>query len=189
MNKKDSYLLFIIASITLLLFVIFVIAFILLNRQQEQQPVPTESPSQKSTPIERPVRIKDIPTVPSANGGSLNISSAPVQGSAREVEKLYPFLPFTRDLTVSNGTEVTIVIPERELQDDPWKLTVQIFGINYQVTEQEESYATTKQAFIEAANVVFAWMSQQGANPSKVIIKWGDRAFIQERAEQWLMTP
>ena len=63
---------------------------------------------------------------------------------------------------------------------------MQIFGIDYQSPENTTDYAIAKSTFLEAANKVFAWMESKGADPNKIIISWGDRQFIQERAEKWL---
>ena len=77
-------------------------------------------------------------------------------------------------------------IPAKDLQENTWSLTVQVFGIDYQVPENSQDYQIMKASFREAANAVFEWMKSNGVNPQKTIIRWGDKAFIKQQAEEWL---
>ncbi|HRN70305.1 MAG TPA: hypothetical protein PLS49_03900 [Candidatus Woesebacteria bacterium] len=42
-------------------------------------------------------------------------------------------------------------------------------------------------SFLESAQQVFYWLKEQNIDTEKIIIQWGDRAFIQERSEAWLL--
>lgn len=159
------------------------------QRSESELPTPTRSTSrrapsspQQGTLQADPPAIGELP-----REGYAIITSAPVvRASEQEVAKLRPQLPYLREFTTTNNKTLSIVIPDEEYQDDPWKLTAQIFGVDFQIPTSNRQYEQEKQAFLEGASHIFGWIKDQGADPNKVIIKWGDRAFIQERAEQWL---
>lgn len=95
-------------------------------------------------------------------------------------------LPYTKDFQLSTDLTVSVVIPAKDLQYNPWSLTVQIFGIDYEVPAGDPEYQRMKTSFLEAANLVFEWIRSNGADPQKIIVSWGDKAFIQDQAEEWL---
>src|SRR6266568_146266 len=138
-------------------------------------PTPTAPPS-----------IRAVPTLPPQNGGGLDLNSPRIQNSIAELQKLYPYLPYYKDITLSTGVSVTINIPEKVLQLTPWTLDAEIYGINYETSPNQADYTLMKKSFLEAANIVFAWVKQHGADPKKIIYTWGTRAYIQQQAEQWL---
>lgn len=144
-------------------------------------PVPEESPAFQSK--------QNLPTYPPDKGQGVDLESPVVQTSIAEIEKLYPYLPYLRDYQVSTGLTVSIVIPAKDLQGSPWTLLVQIFGIDYNVPSGSEEYERMKTSFLEAANSVFEWMRSNQVDPQKIFISWGDRALIQDRAEEWLTSP
>lgn len=150
-------------------------------------PVPTQisvAPNRitPTQPQAKPVLISELPR----EGFAIRTNAPEVINSEREIAKLRSSLPFIRDLTGVNRRKISIVIPEAEYQDDPWKLTVQIFGPDYQISSTSSNYQIEKALFIQGANTVFSWIRENGADSNKIIIKWGDQAFIQQRAEQWI---
>lgn len=145
-------------------------------------PVPTKYPLLKS------VNPPEMKSLPSGKQGGVDIESDPIKNSQLEIEKLNPSLPFEETLRLESGEEVTILIPSPSLQINPWTLTVQIFGLDYQIPEDDSNYELIKESFLEASANAFGWINSKGANPEKIIISWGDKAFIQESAEKWLKT-
>ncbi|HLD26387.1 MAG TPA: hypothetical protein VJB63_00295 [Patescibacteria group bacterium] len=115
-----------------------------------------------------------------------HINSPLIQNAIKEKKKLTFFLPFDKQMRLSSGEEVSIVVPSEKYQHNAWTLTVQIFGIEYERASDDPEYETEKRSFLEASRMVFDWMRSHGVDYKKLIINWGDKAFIQERAEQWL---
>jgi len=146
--------------------------------------LPRTSPPKKDLPV--PQSINNAPTYPPDKGQGIDIESEFIQSATNEVQKLYPYLPYLVDYQLSTGLTASIVIPAQDLQENPWSLTVQIFGIDYQVPADSQDYQLMKDSFREAANVVFEWMNSYGVDPQKLIVRWGDKALIKERAEEWL---
>ena len=154
------------------------------SRITRQAPTPT--PVNRTFPTVQPQAdppaIKELPRI----NRTINTSSQAVKTSQTEVAKLYPHLPYFNNFTSATGHKMSIVIPGSAFQDDPWKLTVNVFGVEYQMPENNPDYAREKAAFLEAANKIFTWIESNGADPDLVIIKWGDKTVIQSRAVEWL---
>ena len=185
-RKKIALL--ILISFVVLISLIIIVNILQRSSQKKEEPSPTgilrTSPPQK--PIAVPQSIRNAPTFPPEKGKGVDIESEFIKTSTAEVQKLYPALPYLRDYNVSTGLTVSIVIPAKDLQENTWSLTVQVFGIDYQVPENSQDYQIMKASFREAANAVFEWMKSNGVNPQKTIIRWGDKAFIKQQAEEWL---
>lgn len=130
--------------------------------------------------------ITAVPTLPRDKGGGINTKSKIAKESIDEINKLQPYLPYNEDFLTSNGLKISILIPAKELQANDWTLTVNIFGINYQTEKNSEEYFIMKRSFREAVAKLAEWVNVRGASYDKIIVSWGDRAFMQERAEEWL---
>lgn len=168
-NKLVFYLIIIFSSFLLLL-------IMLLNLLSKKPQTPTFiSPS-----------TNNLPTYVPEQGRGVNLKAPLIKNSTREIEKLYRYLPLNQEVKLSTGLTVSIVIPAKSLQSNPWTLTVQIFGIDYEVPQSDPNYLLMKNSFQEATNIVFNWMKKNNANLQNIIINWGDRKFIQDRAEEWL---
>jgi hypothetical protein len=174
-----------------------VIIFISVVFFSSPNPAPVGSPRPSSAPPSRypivsiqpeysPPKQNELPYLPQNRGGGIDTKSPAVKQSAEEIGKLVSGLPYQQSWNLTNGQSVEAAIPGKNLQLNAWTLTVQIFGIDYQSPEGSEDYEVAKSSFLEAANKVFAWMKSKNADPNKIIISWGDRQFIQERAEKWL---
>lgn len=115
------------------------------------------------------------------------IDSPLIKSAIKEKKNLIPFLPFDKKSMLSTGVEVSIVVPSEKYQHNAWTTTIQIFGIDYDISvDDDPDYERTKESFLEASRIVFDWMKSHGVDHNQMIINWGDKAFIQERAEQWL---
>lgn len=195
-NKLVFYLIIIFSFFLLLLMTLFN----LLSKK------PTSNISSISpTPLPRPTLIpplitrvpiisvippstNNLPTYAPSKGRGVDLEAPLIKNSTREIEKLYKYLPLNREVRLSTGLTVSIVIPAENLQNNPWTLTVQIFGIDYEVPQSDSNYLLMKNSFQEATNVVFNWIKNNNANLQNIIISWGDRQFIQDRAEEWLIS-
>lgn len=186
MNISQRKLLFFIFSLATLVLFFFLYVGLTLFRSSEPKAQLSPTPAFKTIPLTPPADIRIAPTLPPSRGTGLDISSFQVKQSEAEVRKLSPFLPYKEALTLSTGLVVDVVIPDQSLQANPWTLTVQVFGIDYQTTPSEPNYPFMKASFKEAALRLFSWMKEHNADHAKLFISWGDRAFIQQRATIWL---
>lgn len=159
---------------------------IIMVSPQPSATLPERYPVVSIRPDFTPPKQESLPVIPQSQGGGIDVKSQQVRQSTTEINKLTGSLPYLQNLVLTTGQTVDIAIPGKNLQLNAWTLTVQIFGIDYQSPENTTDYAIAKSTFLEAANKVFAWMESKGADPNKIIISWGDRQFIQERAEKWL---
>lgn len=188
--QKNTSLIFIILGICIAVFLLLIVFFFsfLTPSQVPLKDIPSPTP----IPLEEVLRrvnspsLETIPTNSPAEGGGIDMENTLVQKSLSAINKLAPNLPYQKDVTLSTGLPVTILIPDKSLQSNAWTLTVQIFNIDYEVTHASSNYPIIKSSFQEAAAIVFAWMESNNVNPNDVLIQWGDRAFIQEAAEGFL---
>ena len=134
----------------------------------------------------QPKKIADIPRLTDQQGGGINTQTKTVVDSVKNIESLSSKLPFNNSFTSSSGLEVEILIPSKEYLENDWTLTVQMFGIDYQVPDGDPEYESMKQSFREGANIVFKFIEDAGLNPNDFIILWGNRQIIQDSSEKWL---
>jgi hypothetical protein len=174
------------AALILLFMFVAIVVITLTDRPSTEPSRPSPSPAIPTISTRtKPLTIEAAPTAPAINGGT-DVNSQIVKNSAVEVEKISPLLPFEREFTSSENIAISIVIPERDLQSNNYTLKVQVFGINYNTSPDQEDYEMMKRSFIEAANQIFSWLRQNNAVPENIIFVWGDRTFIQEQAKNWL---
>lgn len=105
--------------------------------------------------------------------------------STEEIQKIESFLPFNEQLTTTGQIPLEIYIPNSTNRDNFEILDVNVFGINYNVTKEESDYNNMKAAFLEAQNKVFTWISSHNADPTKILINWGDKKFIRDKVREW----
>ncbi len=173
MKKYKTQL--IIAGIVLILVGLMIINFFI--SKPTQKPVEVTTKSFKT--------VETVPTLQPTKGAGVDIESAPVKDSKEEIAKLNKALPFIKKITV-NGEQVTIRIPEASLQDYTWSLIVYLPDLDFQAPTETPNYISSKETFKAAAAEVYTWIRQQGVDPEKIIIVWGDDAFTQQRAKEWL---
>lgn len=149
-----------------------------------QRVVPTAVPLPKD--MVKGQSIRNVPTLNPTSGLGLDLDSSEIQNSIAQIEKIKTKLPYKKTLTAASGVEVEILIPPYELLTNRWVLNVQIFHIDYELSEGNPNYEANRQAFLEAARDVFYWLKDNGVKTEEIIIQWGDREFIQTRSEEWL---
>ena len=66
-------------------------------------------------------------------------------------------------------------------------MTVYIFGINYEVENDSRDYLIQKVSFQEGAKEVFSFLKQNNIDVTNLIVRWGDRKKIRDKAENWLL--
>jgi hypothetical protein len=190
-KKSQLYLFFGL----ILLIVVFALIAVLQGGDVPDQTLPSPSPIVKSSsfpgsnnlPLEiKPILINEVPFRPESQGGGVNLDSLLVQESQNEVVKILNILPYQKSFTDTKGEVISILIPGPEFQTTPWVLDVQIYGIDYQAVENDPDYNIQRDSFLSAAASVFDWIKSNGADPEKIIINWGDRAYIREQTQKWL---
>lgn len=194
MSNKLLYI--IIGSLLLLLFsvVIFsnLITSYIANRNTPQSnlsPSPILSgvmPTAVDLPAVKGQSIRNVPTLNPTEGIGLDLNSDEIKNSIAQIEKIKDKLPYKKTFTSTTGLKVDIFIPSYELLENQWTLTVNTLGIDFEITDESPDYEKTKTAFLEAARDIFFWLKNNDVNTEQIIIRWGDRAFIQTRAEEWL---
>lgn len=193
-NKLIFYLIIIFSFVLLFL----IMLFNLLSKKPTSNissisPTPLPRPTSIPPPVAKvpvisviPPSTNNLPTYAPEKGRGVDLEAPLIKNSTREIQKLYRLLPLNQEVRLSTGLTVSIVIPAQDLQSNPWTLTVQIFGIDYEVSQSDSSYPLMKSSFQEATRVVFNWIKNNNANLQNIIISWGDRKFIQDRAEEWV---
>lgn len=195
LNKKTIYIIIGAAGFFLLF---LVLAFMVLSRQAAAPqsggianvtPVPSLTPFREVTiiPSVVPKSALKVPTYAPSEGRGVDIESPTVQTSMAEIEKLLPQLPLEKPLpSVEGPFPVVLNISAPSVVYPEWILNVYFDGINFLEPENSPYYAQTRTAFKHAANETYLWIQQQGADPTKIIILWGDTDATQAIAEEWL---
>jgi hypothetical protein len=189
-SQQRITLFIIIFLIGTLILVIVALQFIQKNTQTETTIAPsptvlfptTVQSIKKTYPYKT---VQSAPTLLPTQGLGIDINSSIIQTSQNEIKKLVSNLPYKKTLTLE-GIDIYIVIPPPDLQENPWTLTVQIFGIDYATPQTDPTFTSQKNNFLQAVQDVNTWIQSNGVNPQNIIIKWGDKLFIQQRAEEWL---
>ncbi len=127
-----------------------------------------------------------LPTNPPEVGGGINTSAPTVEMSTAEIRKVYPLLPYTQQLTLSTGLPVEVFVSDTNMNSRPWVLPVFIAGVDYNAPEGTSEYTLARASFREAALEILDWLQLHDVDTNKIFINWGDRAYIQDRAEEWL---
>lgn len=192
LTKRFLFIIGVIFFVTVLFFFLSIRDSIPKPQNRELPPPPTIFSYPTEPKIKRApyfLGIDAVPTLPAQEGGGVDTNSRVVIDSENEIKKIYPLLPYTKNYTLSTSARVSVVVPQKNPQDSPWALLVEIFGLDYQLRPGDENYQIMKSSFKEAANDVLSWLIEKGVNPNKVFIVWGDRAFIQNTATAWLKEP
>lgn len=126
-------------------------------------------------------------TPPKKTGGEqIDESSQKVAESQIEIDKFRKSLPLTSTITTSTGQAIDVVVDSPTFANSPWLLDAYFSGVDFRIPANSSGYAQAKLSFKEAVAFVSNWIRSQGADPNKIIISWGDRAYIQERGDLWL---
>lgn len=184
---KSNTLKIIVLALSLILFLLIFLIFNLRSQNNKQSIKPTISPTVTEISGIPVVSLAySVPTLQPQEGRGVNINAPVVQKSQQSINILKNFLPYEKSLKTSSSIDVTISIPQINLQDAPWVLSIDIYGIDYQTPVNDPQYPIMKEAFREGANDTFTWMKSKGIDPESVIVSWGDKEFIRKRADEWL---
>jgi|GEM_PF-1323427 len=179
----------IVFIVLIVLLGIILIGLYIFQNNPSLNPTSTISPTPNMvgfSDIPQALTIDQVPRLSEENGGGLDINSQEIQNSIAQVNKLKDHMPYHKIGTTSKGIEIEIFIPPADLQENEWTVTAHIFGIDYQTPEDSDDYQMMRVSFLEGAAEVMDFIKAQGGDPQQIIIKWGDRAFIQDRAHEWL---
>lgn len=174
----------VVVLVCILLILIFAIAVLRsapLKRIRQDRELNRTSSSFQGAP-----QITSLPRISDANGGGIDESHTIVQTSKQSLEALSPHLPYSKILTSSDGLVIEVVIPAQELVSNDWTLLAQIFGIDYQISPEDPSYELMRRAFLTGAQDVREFLEMYEISPTSIIIQWGDRTHMMERANEWL---
>lgn len=174
---------------TILIFSLIGVALLLAFVAFSEKKSPQKPPSIDQQIQEKLIVPKDItqaPSLPPEKGLGIDTKSDPIKDSVAEIEKLIPTLPLKEGVNLSTGLTVLVVIPDTSFQSNNWTLAVNISDLNLLADPKDPDYQKMRNSFRETAAYVFEWIRSKGADPTKIYFKWGDKAIIQERAEQWL---
>lgn len=187
---KKIIAIFTIISIVLLITILFFLPSILSSLQSPNtnSPLPSITPFLlSSSPIPNaPESTLLLPTNPPETGGGVNTSAPTVEASTTEIRKIYPLLPYTQQLTLSTGLMVDVFVSDTNMNSRPWVLPISIAGIDYNAPEGTPEYTIARASFREAALETLDWLQQHDVDTNRIFINWGDKAYIQDRAEEWL---
>lgn len=158
------------------------------NSNPEGNPEITGSlnPTITRVPLNKLKTANELPTLVPERGQGIDINSPQVQSSTTSIEKLSRALPYSQNITTSQGLPIEILIPPITLQENNWTLTVHIFGPDYQIPESDQEYEKMRNAFLDGASEVIQFIQLNDVSTDDIIVQWGDRAFIQERSNEWL---
>jgi len=182
MNKKIALFVFL-----LILFGILLIFNNSIGKKTPNTILPTGIPVQKNTAINPSYKNGVfIPTYSPEKGSGVDLEAPVVANSMKEIQKLYPFLPYEETIKTSASQEATIVISDKTSQTNQWTLQVDIFGLNYHLVKGDPEYITMKNSFINAVSFLNKWIEEKGADPKKIMIIFGDQEYIQNKSQEWL---
>ena len=195
MSNKLLYL--IIASLILLLVSLVVFSNLIRGYLENKNSTSVVSPSPVPSGIiptavilpddlVKGLSIHNVLTLNPTEGMGLDLNSPEIKNSIAQIEKIKDKLPYKKSFTSTRGLEVDVLIPSYDILINKWTLNVEVFLLDYAISESSPEYEKNKQAFLEAARDVFYWLKSNGVNTEQIIIQWGDREFIQTRAEEWL---
>jgi hypothetical protein len=193
MNLSNKTIYLIIGILIILMFLIGLIYVTQAGkiRENANQISPTPAgPVQSPTPINvksvySSRKLNTVPTLNPTSGYGLDLNSPEIVSSKNEIKKISDILPYKKIIT-TNGIKTDIFIPPATLLENEWTLSVDIYGIDYEIGENDPDYLKNKQAFIAAAQDIYFWLKSNGVATENIIIQWGDRAYIQDKSEQWL---
>lgn len=193
MQFSNKAIFLIIGALTIIVIVIGVVYSKAVNRSRQTELIISPTPFAGSPTYValnsfsfQPKRLNAVPTLNPAQGYGLDLNSQEVKNSINEINKIVKVLPYKKTITV-DGIKVDILIPPADFIENEWTLTVHIFGIDYQIPDDDPTANNMRNAFLTAAQDVFYWLKNNNVRTEDIIIQWGDRAFIQDKSEAWLL--
>lgn len=180
-----------IALLTLFLLIVLILSFFSSQKKsgpkalKDQRPTPFQvSPVLKEKP--KVLEVKNIPTLLPQQGKGVDITSQTARESIGNIDKVEQKFPLEKVVKTSTGNEITIYIAKREFQPTPWSLNVDLYGVEFQAPIGSDQYSKAKTDFLESVQEVFNWVRANGADPEHIIFRWGDKEYMNNRAQEWL---
>lgn len=134
----------------------------------------------------RELRSPDVKPLPPSQqpviNGRFDATAQVSQDSRNQIARLN--LPVNTTITTSIGSRVMVSIWLKPT--DPYTLYVDLTGVDFQIPENDSSLPRVVQNFRDSAIFVLDWVKSQGSDPAAIFILWGDKRYIQERAETWI---
>lgn len=172
----------IIISLILIIITIGIVTFLLLqqNRSEPEQQI-------QEPPV--PVNNEDmtvINEIPWDDEEGIDLDSAEVIESQNAISTITSALPYNYSFTTEDGIDVEVSISSSLLEFQNWVLPISVYGPDYQVPIDDPEYEMHKKAFLEGASHALQFIESEGINTSDVIIDWGSREIVRNRALEWL---
>ncbi len=152
---------------------------IIITKPQKREGATTPF-SSTETPIPPPLNQQPVVN------GKFDPSAPASQRSKAAIDKLKPYLAYSKTITTSTGSNITFTVFTRPTEN--YTLRVKISNLNFQADYNDPNLPKTVQDFRETAAAIFDFMNQHGINPGDVFISWGSTpSYIQKNAEAWLV--
>ena len=84
------------------------------------------------------------------------------------------------------NSETTVIISDKTSQTNIWTLEVDVFGLDYRLSQEDSEYALMKKSFQLAVASINKWIKEKGVDPQKIMIIWGDKEYIQNKSQEWM---
>lgn len=178
-NQNKIY--YIIGALVILLIIIYSAYIILKNTRTK---IGSFRFGGHSTPSYK--SIDDLPMLSNNQDVGVDIQSNFIQESISTIASLDQYLPYQKILTTEDGVDIEVLIVSTKFTDNNWTLNAFVFGPDYQIPNDNPQYPVMKKAFLIGVDNVFTFLKEKNVDTSKVIIQWGDRKFVRDRAKEWL---
>ena len=187
--EYQKQIILMIVFLTILLGMIFLTNSLLRQKTAQNSLPPSSSPTPASKATEINPSYKNntfIPTYSPEKGSGVDIEAPLVAQSMQEIEKLNNSLPYEQTLTTPSSQEITIVIPDKTSQTNPWTLQINVFGLDYQIAKEDPEYQLSRESMMYVASFINKWIKEKGGDPVKIMIIWGDQIDVQNKSQEWL---
>ena len=152
------------------------------QRQTDQDPTP--EPEQQETEFVLPNYTRP-PLTPE---GKVDYQSAEVQKAVQSKASLSTSLPIYIE-EFQTSTDISTTINIYSLPQDPdYLIRIDIYRIDYQNQETDESNNPNVTAFKESFTKARSLLEKNGVDIKDVYFVFGGRQYIQETAELWIET-
>ena len=142
------------------------------------------SPTQRRLEPDRATLPISVDAVPFTPGRGWDMNSPLIKASQAEISKLSSSLPHRNKLRTASGRDIDISITGLQ-----HSLDISIYNVQYNaINPMDKDYDVMRSTFLEGAYHVLSWLRSKGIDTSKIIVSWGDRAYIRSSADIWFGT-